>query len=80
MVQTIGALLDKADRVYRQLVANKPVLEVRYSVREVYVQHQQQSTSTGQSQRRILGFKPRPPVWMTRSCPLSYYISSQYIP
>ncbi|CAG9783232.1 unnamed protein product [Diatraea saccharalis] len=27
MVQTIGALLDKADRVYRQLVANKPVLE-----------------------------------------------------
>lgn len=28
MVQTIGALLDRADRVYRQLVANKPVLEV----------------------------------------------------
>lgn len=28
MVQTIGALLDKADRVYRQLIANKPVLEV----------------------------------------------------
>lgn len=28
MVQTIGALLDKADRVYRQLVSNKPVLEV----------------------------------------------------
>ncbi|XP_028033464.1 protein purity of essence isoform X1 [Bombyx mandarina] len=27
MVQTIGALLDKADRVYRQLVSNKPVLE-----------------------------------------------------
>ncbi|XP_013166692.1 PREDICTED: E3 ubiquitin-protein ligase UBR4 isoform X4 [Papilio xuthus] len=27
MVQSIGALLDKADRVYRQLVANKPVLE-----------------------------------------------------
>ncbi|KAG7303940.1 hypothetical protein JYU34_010854 [Plutella xylostella] len=27
MVQTIGALLDKADRVYRQLTANKPVLE-----------------------------------------------------
>ncbi|XP_060810461.1 E3 ubiquitin-protein ligase UBR4 isoform X2 [Amyelois transitella] len=27
MVQTIGALLDKADRVYRQLVANKPVME-----------------------------------------------------
>ncbi|CAH0722275.1 unnamed protein product, partial [Brenthis ino] len=27
MVQTIGALLDKADRVYRQLIANKPVLE-----------------------------------------------------
>ncbi|XP_072935202.1 E3 ubiquitin-protein ligase UBR4 isoform X5 [Epargyreus clarus] len=27
MVQTIGTLLDKADRVYRQLVANKPVLE-----------------------------------------------------
>ncbi|KAI8429561.1 hypothetical protein MSG28_000183 [Choristoneura fumiferana] len=29
MVQTIGALLDKADRVYRQLVSNKPVLEGR---------------------------------------------------
>lgn len=29
MVQTIGALLDKADRVYRQLTSNKPVLEVR---------------------------------------------------
>ncbi|XP_038209068.1 E3 ubiquitin-protein ligase UBR4 isoform X2 [Zerene cesonia] len=27
MVQTIGALLDKADRVYRQLIANKPILE-----------------------------------------------------
>lgn len=27
MVHTIGALLDKADRVYRQLVANKPILE-----------------------------------------------------
>ncbi|PZC74948.1 hypothetical protein B5X24_HaOG206881 [Helicoverpa armigera] len=27
MVQTIGALLDKADRVYRQLTSNKPVLE-----------------------------------------------------
>ncbi|XP_068628453.1 E3 ubiquitin-protein ligase UBR4 isoform X2 [Battus philenor] len=27
MVQNIGTLLDKADRVYRQLVANKPVLE-----------------------------------------------------
>ncbi|KAJ0180973.1 hypothetical protein K1T71_003058 [Dendrolimus kikuchii] len=27
MVQTIGALLDRADRVYRQLVSNKPVLE-----------------------------------------------------
>ncbi|XP_041973883.1 protein purity of essence isoform X2 [Aricia agestis] len=26
-VHTIGALLDKADRVYRQLIANKPVLE-----------------------------------------------------
>ncbi|XP_050663780.1 E3 ubiquitin-protein ligase UBR4 isoform X18 [Leptidea sinapis] len=27
MLQNIGVLLDKADRVYRQLVANKPVLE-----------------------------------------------------
>lgn len=35
MVQTIGTLLDKADRVYRQLVANKPVLEV--SVQHLYL-------------------------------------------
>ena len=35
-VTTINTLLEKADRVYRQLVANKPVLEVSSLLRNSF--------------------------------------------
>ncbi|XP_061383112.1 E3 ubiquitin-protein ligase UBR4 isoform X4 [Danaus plexippus] len=50
MVQTIGALLDKADRVYRQLIANKPVLEsLVHKISEHRVEGRADENSNGAS-------------------------------